>query len=244
MAHDAAAVRELAATADDVDQLNGMASVCRACERLVQWREDVAQTKRASFAGEPYWGRPVPSYGDPRARIAIIGLAPAANGGNRTGRMFTGDRAGDWIYAALHRAGFAEHETVSTAGDGQALHGVRMVAPVRCAPPANKPTPDEKAACGGWFDREIALLTELRGILALGGIAWQTVLAAAVRMGWEVPRPRPKFGHGVVVPLRTPDGRDVRLVGCYHVSQRNTFTGLLTEQMLDDALALAAAPPA
>ncbi|MGX5669962.1 uracil-DNA glycosylase [Kocuria rhizophila] len=244
VAHDAAAVRDLAATADDVDQLNGMASVCRACERLVQWREDVAQTKRASFAGEPYWGRPVPSYGDPRARIAIIGLAPAANGGNRTGRMFTGDRAGDWIYAALHRAGFAEHETVSTAGDGQDLHGVRMVAPVRCAPPANKPTPDEKAACGGWFDREIALLTELRGILALGGIAWQTVLAAAVRMGWGVPRPRPKFGHGAVVPLCTPDGRDVRLVGCYHVSQRNTFTGLLTEQMLDDALALAAAPPA
>ncbi|WP_144827450.1 uracil-DNA glycosylase [Kocuria rhizophila] len=240
VAHDAAAVRDLAATAEDVDQLNAMASVCRACERLVQWREDVAQAKRASFAGEPYWGRPVPSYGDPRARVAVIGLAPAANGGNRTGRMFTGDRAGDWIYAALHRAGFAEHETVSTAGDGQALHGVRMVAPVRCAPPANKPTPDEKAACGGWFDREIALLTELRGILALGGIAWQTVLAAAVRMGWEVPRPRPKFGHGVVVPLRTPDGRDVRLVGCYHVSQRNTFTGLLTEQMLDDTLALAA----
>ena len=144
VAHDAAAVRELAATADDVDQLNGMASVCRACERLVQWREDVATTKRASFAGEPYWGRPVPSYGDPRARIAIIGLAPAANGGNRTGRMFTGDRAGDWIYAALHRAGFAEHETVSTAGDGQALHGVRMVAPVRCAPPANKPTPTRR----------------------------------------------------------------------------------------------------
>jgi len=240
VAHDAAAVRDLAATAADVDQLNAMASVCRACERLVQWREDVAETKRASFAGEPYWGRPVPSYGDPRARVAVIGLAPAANGGNRTGRMFTGDRAGDWIYAALHRAGFAEHETVSTAGDGQALDGVRMVAPVRCAPPANKPTPDEKAACGGWFDREIALLTELQGILALGGIAWQTVFAAAVRMGWEVPRPRPKFGHGVVVPLRTPDGRDVRLVGCYHVSQRNTFTGLLTEQMLDDALALAA----
>ncbi|WP_423446113.1 uracil-DNA glycosylase [Kocuria sp. KSNUG] len=244
VAHDAAGVRDLASTASDVGQLNAMASVCRACDRLVEWREDVATRKRASFAGEPYWGRPVPSYGDPQARVAIIGLAPAANGGNRTGRMFTGDRAGDWIYAALYRAGFAEHETVGTAGDGQALHGVRMVAPVRCAPPANKPTPDEKAACGGWFDREIGLLTELHGILALGGIAWQTVLAAAVRMGWEVPRPRPKFGHGAVVPLRTPDGRDVRLVGCYHVSQRNTFTGLLTEPMLDDALALAAEPPA
>ncbi|MDO4918830.1 uracil-DNA glycosylase [Kocuria sp.] len=242
VAHDAAGVRGLAATARDVDQLNAMASVCRACDRLVEWREEVAEHKRASFAGEPYWGRPVPSYGDPRARLAVIGLAPAANGGNRTGRMFTGDRAGDWIYAALHRAGFAEHETVSTAGDGQRLRGVRMISPVRCAPPANKPTPEEKAACGGWFDREVEMLTELHGMLALGGIAWQTVLTAAARMGWEVPRPRPRFGHGAVVSLHTPDGRDVRLVGCYHVSQRNTFTGLLTEQMLDDALALAAAP--
>ncbi|MBS6029762.1 MAG: uracil-DNA glycosylase [Kocuria rhizophila] len=225
-----------------MDQLNALCSVCSACERLVEWREDVAERKRASFAGEPYWGRPVPSYGDPHARFAVVGLAPAANGGNRTGRMFTGDRSGDWVYAALHRAGYAEHETVSTAGDGQALHGVRMIAPVRCAPPANKPTPEEKATCSGWFDREIELLPELRGMLALGGIAWQTVLAATARMGWEVPRPRPKFGHGAVAWLRTPDGRDIRLVGCYHVSQRNTFTGLLTEQMLDDALALAAAP--
>ncbi|CAL8898839.1 uracil-DNA glycosylase [Kocuria varians] len=242
VARTAAEVRELAASAHDVEHLNALCSVCSACDRLVEWREDVAQRKRASFAGEPYWGRPVPSYGDPRAGFAIIGLAPAANGGNRTGRMFTGDRSGDWVYAALHRAGFAEHATVSTAGDGQELHGVRMIAPVRCAPPANKPLPQEKATCSGWFDREIALLPELHGMLALGGIAWQTVLAAAVRMGWEVPRPRPKFGHGTVVMLRTPDGRDVRLVGCYHVSQRNTFTGLLTEQMLDDALALAAAP--
>ena len=242
VAHDAAAVRELAAAADDVAQLTALSSVCRACERLVQWREEVAEHKRASFADEPYWGRPVPSYGDPDAHLAVIGLAPAANGGNRTGRMFTGDRAGDWIYAALHRAGFAERETVSTAGDGQRLRGVRMIAPVRCAPPANKPTPDEKAACGGWFDAEIGMLPELRAMLALGGIAWQTVLAAATRMGWDVPRPRPKFGHGVVARLRTPDGRDVRLVGCYHVSQRNTFTGLLTEDMLDAAIALAASP--
>lgn len=242
VAHTARQVRELAATAQDVDQLNALCSVCSACERLVEWREDVAERKRASFAGEPYWGRPVPSYGDPHARFAVVGLAPAANGGNRTGRMFTGDRSGDWVYAALHRAGYAEHETVSTAGDGQALHGVRMIAPVRCAPPANKPTPEEKATCSGWFDREIELLPELRGLLALGGIAWQTVLAATARMGWEVPRPRPKFGHGAVAWLRTPDGRGIRLVGCYHVSQRNTFTGLLTEQMLDDALALAAAP--
>ena len=242
VAHDAARVRELAAGANDVEQLNALCSVCRTCDRLVEWREDVAEHKRASFAGEPYWGRPVPSYGDPSARLVIVGLAPAANGGNRTGRMFTGDRAGDWIYAALYRAGFAAHETVSTAGDGQTLRGVRMIAPVRCAPPENKPTPDEKAACSGWFEREIALLPHLESMLALGGIAWQTTLAAAARMGWEVPRPRPKFGHGAVARLRTPQGRTVRLVGCYHVSQRNTFTGLLTRQMLDDVLALAAAP--
>ncbi|WP_270260817.1 uracil-DNA glycosylase [Kocuria marina] len=242
VARDAARVRELAAGASDVEQLNALCSVCRTCERLVEWRENVAEHKRASFVGEPYWGRPVPSYGDPMARLVIVGLAPAANGGNRTGRMFTGDRAGDWIYAALYRAGFAANETVSTAGDGQALRGVRMIAPVRCAPPANKPAPDEKAACSGWFEREIALLPHLESMLALGGIAWQTTLAAAARMGWEVPRPRPKFGHGAVARLRAPEGRTVRLVGCYHVSQRNTFTGLLTREMLDDVMALAAAP--
>ena len=186
VARDAARVRELAAGASDVEQLNALCSVCRTCERLVEWREDVAEHKRASFAGEPYWGRPVPSYGDPMARLVIVGLAPAAN------------------------------ETVSTAGDGQTLRGVRMIAPVRCAPPANKPAPDEKAACSGWFEREIALLPHLASMLALGGIAWHTTLAAAARMGWDVPRPRPKFGHGAVARLRTPEGRTVRLVGCYH----------------------------
>ena len=240
VAHDAAGVRALANGAGGVADLNALCSVCRACERLVQWRETVAEHKRASFADQPYWGRPVPSYGDPHARLVIVGLAPAANGGNRTGRMFTGDRAGDWLYAALHRAGFAAHETVSTAGDGQRLRDVRMIAPVRCAPPANQPLPAEKAACGGWFDREMTLLPEVEGIMALGGIAWQTTLAAAVRMGWNVPKPRPKFGHGAVTALRRPDGRPVRLVGCYHVSQQNTFTGRLTEPMLDRALALAA----
>ena len=238
--HDATAVRALADGTSGVGELNALCSVCRACERLVEWRERVAEHKRASFAGEPYWGRPVPSYGDPNARLVIVGLAPAANGGNRTGRMFTGDRAGDWLYAALYRAGFAAHETVTTAGDGQRLRGVRMIAPVRCAPPANKPLPAEKAACSGWFDREFTLLPDVEGIMALGGIAWQTTLAAAVRMGWEVPKPRPKFGHGAVAELLRPDGQPVRLVGCYHVSQQNTFTGRLTEPMLDQALALAA----
>ena len=242
VARDAARVRELAAGASDVEQLNALCSVCRTCERLVEWREDVAERKRASFAGEPYWGRPVPSYGDPMARLVIVGLAPAANGGNRTGRMFTGDRAGDWIYAALYRAGFAANETVSTAGDGQTLRGVRMIAPVRCAPPPTPPAPDEAAACSGWFAQETELLPQLESMLALGGIAWHTTLAAAARMGWDVPRPRPKFGHGAVARLRTPEGRTVRLVGCYHVSQRNTFTGLLTREMLDDVMALAAAP--
>lgn len=239
-AHDAARVRALADGASGVGDLNALCSVCRACERLVEWRESVAEHKRASFAGEPYWGRPVPSFGDPDARLVIVGLAPAANGGNRTGRMFTGDRAGDWLYAALYRAGFATHETVTTAGDGQQLRDVRMIAPVRCAPPANKPLPAEKAACSGWFDREMTLLPEVEGIMALGGIAWQTTLAAAVRMGWEVPKPRPKFGHGAVIELKQPDGRPMRLVGCYHVSQQNTFTGRLTEPMLDQAIALAA----
>ena len=240
VAHDAAGVRALANGADGVADLNALCSVCRACERLVQWRETAAEHKRASFADQPYWGRPVPSYGDLHARLVIVGLAPAANGGNRTGRMFTGDRAGDWLYAALYRAGFAAHETVSTAGDGQRLRDVRMIAPVRCAPPANKPLPAEKAACSGWFDREMTLLPEVEGIMALGGIAWQTTLAAAVRMGWDVPKPRPKFGHGVVAVVQRPDGHPVRLVGCYHVSQQNTFTGRLTEPMLDRALALAA----
>lgn len=240
VAHDAAQVRALADGASDVGQVNALSSVCRACERLVEWRETVAEQKRASYAGEPYWGRPVPSLGDPQARLVIVGLAPAAQGGNRTGRMFTGDRSGDWIHAALYRAGLAEHETVTSAGDGQRLHDVRIIAPVRCAPPANKPTPAERLTCGGWFDREIALMPNLEGIMALGGIAWQATLTAAVRMGWTVPKPRPKFGHGVQVTLETPDGRPIRLVGCYHVSQQNTFTGRLTRPMLDHALALAA----
>lgn len=239
IARDALEVRELADAAGDVGELNACSSMCRACERLVDWRETVAERKRASFAGEPYWGRPVPSVGDPQARLLIVGLAPAANGGNRTGRMFTGDRAGDWIYAALYRAGMAEHRTVSTAGDGQRLHGVRMVAPVRCAPPGNRPAPSEKAACSGWFDRELTLLPHVEGIMALGGIAWQSTLAALVRLGWTVPRPRPKFTHGAIAAVHAPDGRPVRLVGCYHVSQQNTFTGRLTEPMLDNALALA-----
>lgn len=240
VAHDGEDVRRLAAAADDVDNLDALSSVCRACARLVSWREEVARTKRAAFADQPYWGRPVPSWGDPGARLLIVGLAPAAHGGNRTGRMFTGDRSGDWIYAALHRAGLADQPTSVAAGDGQCLRGARIVAPVRCAPPANKPTPAERDACGGWFDRELVLSPQVESVLALGGFAWQCVLSAAVRLGWDVPRPRPRFGHGVVTLLGVPPDRNVRLVGCYHVSQQNTFTGRLTEAMLDRVLALAA----
>ena len=238
VARTAEQVRDLAADAD-LAGLVAASTVCRACPRLVAWREQVALEKRASFADQPYWGRPAPSYGPDDARLLIVGLAPAANGANRTGRMFSGDRSGDWLHAALHRAGYAAQATSKHAGDGQQLIDARMVAPVRCAPPANKPTTDEKAACAGWFDRELGLLTQVTGILALGGIAWTSVLAAADRLGWQVPRPRPKFGHGAVAELVTADGRTLRLVGCYHVSQQNTFTGKLTEPMLDAAIALA-----
>lgn len=228
-----AGVRRLARQAVTLDELDAVVSVCRACPRLVAWREEVAESKRKSFADQPYWGRPVPSFGDSSARLLVLGLAPAAHGANRTGRMFTGDRSGDWIFAGLHRAGLATQATSVYAGDGQELLGVRMVAPVHCAPPANAPTTTEKATCSGWLDRELALLTEVGAILALGGIAWQAAHTTAVRLGWKVPKPRTPFGHGATSTFTRPDGREITLVGCYHVSQQNTFTGRLTESMLD-----------
>jgi uracil-DNA glycosylase family 4 len=167
-----------------------------------------------------------------------VGLAPAANGTNRTGRMFTGDRSGDWLYAALHRAGYASQPQSWASGDGLELRGIRIVAAVRCAPPANKPTPQERATCAPWLDRDLELATpRLRSMLALGSIAWDASLAAARRLGWTVPRPKPAFGHGAEVDLTTGAGTTVRLVGSYHVSQQNTFTGKLTEAMLDAAIA-------
>nr|NLI49032.1 uracil-DNA glycosylase [Propionibacterium sp.] len=239
----------LAATAS-LARLDACVSVCRACPRLVAWRERVAAEKRAAFAREAYWGRPVPAFGDPSASVLIVGLAPAAHGANRTGRMFTGDRSGDWLFAALHRAGFASQPTSTHADDGLRLSGVRITALCHCAPPANRPDKTEVAACGGWLDRELTLLApRLRSILCLGGLAWDGTLAAARRLGWEVPSPRPRFGHGAEAELvassagggagrpRQPAGRPVRLVGSYHVSQQNTFTGRLTEAMLDDVLA-------
>ncbi|WP_172192853.1 uracil-DNA glycosylase [Actinomyces faecalis] len=233
-------VKDLARQAS-LCEVDALVSVCRACPRLVSWREEVATTgRRASFAHQPYWGRPVPSFGPGDAPIYVVGLAPAANGANRTGRMFTGDRSGDWLWAALYRAGLAEQSDSLHAGDGQGLRGVRMGAAVRCAPPANKPTTAEQATCLPWIARELELV-QPRVLLALGGIAWTTVLRLARGAGWQVPRPAPRFGHGAESRLLRPDGDAVILLGCYHPSQQNTFTGRLTEEMLDEVLARAKA---
>ena len=238
VAHTPEDVLELAASASSLAEVDARLSVCRACPRLVDWRETVArQGRRASFADQPYWGRPGPSFGDPTADTLIVGLAPAANGTNRTGRMFTGDASGDFLYAALHRTGYANQPTSVAAGDGLALTGLRIVASVRCAPPANAPTPLERATCATWLGRDLELLGDsLRVIMTLGAIGWQGVLAATSSLGWTVPKPRPKFGHAVQTTLVTPSGHAVRLVGCFHVSPHNTYTGRLTPQMLDDVL--------
>ena len=236
-------VAELAAASGSLSVLQARISVCRACPRLVGWREDVARAGRRAYRGQPYWGRPVPGWGDEQAWLLIVGLAPAAHGGNRTGRIFTGDRSGDWIFAALHRAGWAAQQHSEHAGDGQSLRGVRIVAPVHCAPPENRPLPSERDACSAWMDRELELLGgSVRVLLALGGFAWDAALAAARRCGFAVPVPKPRFGHGAQVELARADrASGLQLVGCYHVSQQNTFTGRLTEPMLDAVLAQAAA---
>lgn len=230
-----------AGAATDLDDLTARVCVCRACPRLVGWREDVAVLKRRAFADQPYWGRPVPSLGAEHPRALVVGLAPAAHGGNRTGRVFTGDPSGDWIVPALHRAGLATGPTSVHAADGLALTRTRIVAPVRCAPPDNRPTTVERDTCSAWLDAELALLgNDLRVVLALGAFAWAAALGAARRSGWVVARPRPRFGHGAEADLGGPHG-PVRLVGSYHVSRRNTATGLLTRDMLDAVLARVAA---
>lgn len=221
-------------TPRSVDSLEVVASdvaACRRCPRLVEWREEVARTKRAAYRDEEYWGRGVPGFGDPAARLVVIGLAPAAHGANRTGRMFTGDRSGDWLYRALFRAGFANRPESVSIDDGLRLDGAYITAPVKCAPPANKPTPAERDTCRQFLDRELELLTERRVVVALGGFGF----AEALRL-LDGPRGA-RFGHGVEVDL--PDGRT--LIGCYHVSQQNTFTGRLTEEMLDAVFARARA---
>ncbi|MGI4895602.1 MAG: uracil-DNA glycosylase [Janthinobacterium lividum] len=241
VAQDAADVVRLARSAPDVDELMARAGVCRACPRLLGWREDVARDRRRAFRHEPYWGRPVASLGEARPRALVVGLAPAAHGGNRTGRMFTGDRSGDWIIAALHRAGLANQPTSVHAADGLTLQHTRIIAPVRCAPPDNKPSVAERDTCSAWLDGELALVAaELRVVLALGGFAWAATLGAARRAGWGVSRPQPRFGHGAQADLVGPHGV-VRLVGSYHVSQQNTSTGRLTVTMLDEVLARVAA---
>jgi uracil-DNA glycosylase family 4 len=204
---------------------------CRRCPRLVAWREQVAQVKRAAFANEEYWGRPLPGFGDPDASVLVLGLAPAAHGGNRTGRVFTGDRSGDWLFAALHRAGFANQPESRSRDDGLRLSDCWVAAAVRCAPPANKPTPGERDECLPYVVRELELLERACVIVCLGGFAWDAGMRTLASRGASLPRPRPRFGHGSEASVG-----GLTLLGCYHPSQQNTFTGRLTEEMIDDVL--------
>jgi uracil-DNA glycosylase len=208
---------------------------CRACPRLVEWRERVAVEKRASFAEDEYWGRPVPGFGDPAARMLVVGLAPAAHGANRTGRMFTGDRSGDFLFASLHRNGFANRAESRHIGDGLELVDAYITSMVKCAPPANKPTATEQDTCSAWLAAELDSLPRPEVIVALGGLAHSGVMSLASERGWPVPKPRPRFGHGVETPL----GTGSVLLDCYHPSQQNTFTGRLTARMIDDVFARA-----
>ncbi|AEH08277.1 MULTISPECIES: uracil-DNA glycosylase [Protofrankia] len=236
-------VGRLAASAADTAELDARMSVCRACPRLVDWREEVAQLRRAAFARERYWGRPVPSFGPADARVLVVGLAPAAHGGNRTGRIFTGDRSGDWLFASLHRVGLARLPTSLSAGDGQRLISTRIVAAVRCAPPANKPTTLERDACQGWLIRDLELLRPtLRAIVVLGGFAWTALWPALGRAGHPVPSPRPAFGHGrrvvladvpadvpAVGPASSPAGPARRAASTEAVTERDVAGRGVTE---------------
>ncbi|HEV7772134.1 MAG TPA: uracil-DNA glycosylase [Conexibacter sp.] len=204
---------------------------CRRCPRLVDWRERVAVEKRAAYADETYWGRPITGFGDPTARILVLGLAPAAHGGNRTGRVFTGDRSGDWLFASMWRCGLANQPESRSRDDGLELRGAYVTAAVRCAPPANKPLPAERDNCFPYLVRELELLSEVRVVVCLGGFAWDAALRALAALGEPVPKPKPRFGHSVELPP-APTAQ-LTLLGCYHPSQQNTFTGRLTEPMID-----------
>jgi uracil-DNA glycosylase family 4 len=222
------------ARAKRLTALNKEIADCRRCPRLVAWREQVADERRAAFADQEYWGRPLPGFGDPTARMLVLGLAPAAHGANRTGRMFTGDRSGDFLFAALWRTGFANQPTSIGRDDGLKLSDAWISAAVRCAPPANRPTPPERDTCLPWSVRELRLLEEVRVVLCLGAFAWDAALrliSAVSSPGAPVPRPRPRFAHGAELA-----GERYTLLGCYHPSQQNTFTGRLTEPMIDAVL--------
>ena len=219
---------------DRLAQLTADITACRKCARLVRCCERAAREPPKRFAGASYWGKPVPGFGDRAARLLVVGLAPAAHGANRTGRVFTGDRSGDWLYGALHRAGFASQATSTSATDGLVLTGAYVTGVVRCAPPGNKPTPKERDRCVGFLTRELELLTGVAAIVALGSFAWDGVLRAARDLGHATPKPKPAFGHGAQATLGP-----YTLLGSYHVSQQNTFTGRLTEPMLDAVFATA-----
>jgi len=234
VADSAEQVRELASGAASLPELTARQSVCRACPRLVAWREEVAALRRKSFAAERYWGRPIAGWGDPAPSVLIVGLAPAAHGGNRTGRIFTGDRSGDFLFASLYRCGLAVQPASVRAGDGQRLIGARMVAAVKCAPPENKPTPGERDTCAPWLEAELGMVAgSLRSIVVLGGFAWQALWPVLAGASFTLPRRRPAFGHGAEVELTGPGGTPVLLIGCYHPSQQNTFTGRVTGEMTD-----------
>jgi uracil-DNA glycosylase family 4 len=221
--------------APDLDALTAQVVACRACPRLVGWRESIAAAKRAAFRHEEYWGRPVPGFGDPDARVLVVGLAPAAHGGNRTGRIFTGDRSGDFLFASLHRTGFANQPTSVARDDGLELRALYITAAVRCAPPANKPTPAERDECRPYLVREIELLPSVRVIVALGSFGYESAWAALRAVGRPLPSRRPRFAHGVEVGCG-----EITLLGAFHPSQQNTFTGRLTPEMLDDVFVRAA----
>ena len=223
-----------ARAADSLDRLAREVHACRLCPRLVAWREQVAADPPRRYRGERYWARPVSGFGDPRARVIVVGLAPAANGGNRTGRVFTGDRSGDWLYAALHRAGFANQPTSTDRDDGLRLRDAWVTAVNRCPPPSNRPTPEERDNCLPYLVRELALLDRARVLVALGSFAWDGALRALRDRGHTAPRPRPRFGHGAEATVGP-----YTLLGCFHPSQQNTFTGKLTEGMMDEVLARA-----
>ena len=221
---------------DSLRSLAEEVTTCTRCPRLVEWRERSAAEPPRRYRGERYWARPLPGFGEARAQIVVVGLAPAAHGGNRTGRVFTGDRSGDWLYAALFRAGLANQPTSVDRDDGLRLRDAYVTAVNRCPPPQNRPTTEERDNCLPYLVRELRLLRSARVIVALGAYAWTGSLLALAELGVELPRPRPRFAHGAEVRLEVPGGREWQLLGCFHPSQQNTFTGRLTEPMLDDVL--------